>query len=82
MRYQALCQNRLVPVLEQYWSIILAVIGNRFRFILILQHIQSVKNYDISKFSKEKNPHFIMRRYAELVSPIVSFCENNKCELN
>ncbi|CAH1715545.1 unnamed protein product [Aphis gossypii] len=79
MRYQALCQNRLVPVLAQYWDTILAMIGTRFRFILE-RHIQSVKDYDISKFNKEKKPHFIVRRYAELVSAIVSFSENNKCE--
>lgn len=79
MRYQVLCQNRLVPVLTQYWDIMLAMIGTRFRFIL-KRHIQSVKDYDISKFNKEKKPHFIMRRYAELVSAIVSFSENNKCE--
>lgn len=79
IRYQALCQNRLVPVLAQYWDTMLAMIGTRFRFIL-KRHIQSVKDYDISKFNKEKKPHFIMRRYAELVSAIVSFSENNKCE--
>lgn len=79
MRYQALCQNRLVPVLAQYWDTILAMIGTRFRFIL-KRHVQSVKDYDISKFNKEKKPHFITRRYAELVSAIVSFSENNKCE--
>ncbi|XP_050422196.1 vacuolar protein sorting-associated protein 52 homolog [Adelges cooleyi] len=79
MRYQALCQKRLVPVLVQYWDTMLAMIGTRFRFIL-KRHIRSVKDYDISKFNKEKKPHFIMRRYAELVSAIVSFSENNKCE--
>lgn len=79
MRYKVICQNRLVPVLMQYWDIMLAMIGTRFRFIL-KRHIQSVKDYDISKFNKEKKPHFIMRRYAELVSAILSFSENNKCE--
>lgn len=79
MSYQTLCQNRLVPVLAQYWDTMLALIGTRFRFIL-KRHIQSVKDYDISKFNKEKKPHFIMRRYAELVSAIVSFSENQKYE--
>lgn len=80
MRYQVLCQNRMVPVLAQYWDTMLAMIGTRFRFIL-KRHIQSVKDYDISKFNKEKKPHFIMRRYAELVSAIISLTsENNKCE--
>lgn len=79
MRYQVLCQNRLVPVLTQYWDTMLAMIGTRFRFIL-KRHIQSVKDYDIAKFNKEKKPHFIMRRYAELVSALLSFSENHKCE--
>lgn len=79
MRYQAVCQDRLVPVLAQYWDTMLAMIGTRFRFIL-RRHIQSVKDYDVAKFNREKKPHFVMRRYAELVSAIVSFGEDHKCE--
>ncbi|XP_050542864.1 vacuolar protein sorting-associated protein 52 homolog [Daktulosphaira vitifoliae] len=79
MRYQTICQKRLVPVLTQYWDTLLAMIGMRFQFIM-KRHVQSVKDYDISKFNKETKPHFVMRRYAELVSVIISYSDNNRCE--
>lgn len=75
VRYRVLCRNRSVPVLARYWDTLLATVGTRFGFVLE-RHVRSVRNYDTTEFDREKKPHFVVRRYAEFVSDIVSFSEN------
>ncbi|PNF30557.1 putative vacuolar protein sorting-associated protein 52 [Cryptotermes secundus] len=80
MRYQLMCHKRAVPALDQYWKTLQAVIWPRFEYIFSL-NIQSVKDCDPKKFSKEMGPHYITRRYAEFSAALVGISESFPSEL-
>ncbi|KAL2740728.1 vacuolar protein sorting-associated protein 52 [Vespula squamosa] len=79
MRYQLTCHKRAVPALDEYWANLTDIIRPRFDFIF-RQNIQSIKNCDPLKFSKETGPHYITRRYAEFSAAMVSILEGFPCE--
>ncbi|XP_046687752.1 vacuolar protein sorting-associated protein 52 homolog [Homalodisca vitripennis] len=47
----------------------------RFEYVFRL-NIQSVKDCDPTKFSKETKPHYITRRYAEFSAAVVGISES------
>ncbi|XP_054282632.1 vacuolar protein sorting-associated protein 52 homolog [Macrosteles quadrilineatus] len=75
MRYQLLCHKRAVPALDQYWEALQAILWQRFEYVFRL-NIQSVKDCDPTKFTKETKPHYITRRYAEFSAAIVGISES------
>ncbi|XP_046675531.1 vacuolar protein sorting-associated protein 52 homolog [Homalodisca vitripennis] len=75
LRYQLLCHKRAVPALDQYWDTMQAIIWHRFEYVFRL-NIQSVKDCDPTKFSKETKPHYITRRYAEFSAAVVGISES------
>ncbi|XP_055382614.1 vacuolar protein sorting-associated protein 52 homolog [Condylostylus longicornis] len=79
-RYQLMCHKRCVPALDKYWDSLQAVIWPRFEQIFRL-NIQSIRDCDPTKFSKEMGPHYITRRYAEFSAAIVGISEHFPNEL-
>ncbi|XP_033219439.1 vacuolar protein sorting-associated protein 52 homolog isoform X2 [Belonocnema kinseyi] len=79
MRYQLTCHKRAVPALDKYWDNVSSVIWPRFEHIFQL-NIQSIKDCDPVKFSKETGPHYITRRYAEFSAAMVGISEGFPCE--
>ena len=79
MRYQLTCHKRAVPALDKYWDTLNAVIWPRFECVFQL-NIQSIKDCDPLKLSKETGPHYITRRYAEFSAAMVSVVEGFPCE--
>ncbi|KAL0102564.1 hypothetical protein PUN28_018096 [Cardiocondyla obscurior] len=78
--YQLICHKRAVPALDKYWETLTAIIWPRFAYVFQL-NINSVKDCDPTKFSKETVPHYITRRYAEFSAAIVSVVEGGfPCE--
>ncbi|XP_063702830.1 vacuolar protein sorting-associated protein 52 homolog [Culicoides brevitarsis] len=80
LRYQLMCHKRCVPALDKYWDTQQAAIWPRFEHIFRL-NIQSIRDCDPTKFSKELGPHYITRRYAEFSAAIVGISENFPNEL-
>ena len=79
MRYQLTCHKRAVPALDKYWDTLNTVIWPRFECVFQL-NIQSIKDCDPLKLSKETGPHYITRRYAEFSAAMVSVVEGFPCE--
>ncbi|XP_076242693.1 vacuolar protein sorting 52 [Calliopsis andreniformis] len=79
MRYQLTCHKRAVPALDRYWDNLTSVIWPRFECVFQL-NIQSIKDCDPLKLSKETGPHYITRRYAEFSAAMVSVVEGFPCE--
>ncbi|XP_058792719.1 vacuolar protein sorting-associated protein 52 homolog isoform X2 [Phymastichus coffea] len=79
MRYQLMCHKRAVPALDKYWDNMTAVIWPRFEYVFKL-NIQSIKDCDPMKFSRETGPHYITRRYAEFSAAMIGVGEGFPCE--
>ncbi|XP_061389003.1 vacuolar protein sorting-associated protein 52 homolog [Musca vetustissima] len=79
-RYQLMCHKRCVPALDKYWDSLQAVFWPRFEHVFRL-NIQSIRDCDPTKFSKEMGPHYITRRYAEFSAAIVGISEHFPNEL-
>lgn len=79
MRYQLTCHKRAVPALDIYWDKMTAVIWPRFEYVFQL-NIQSIKDCDPLKLTRENGPHYITRRYAEFSAAMVSVVEGFPCE--
>nr|CAD7257381.1 unnamed protein product [Timema shepardi] len=75
LRYQMMCHKRAVPALDHYWDSLQSLIWPRFEYVFRL-NIQSIKDCDPTKFSKEMGPHYITRRYAEFSAAIVGISES------
>ncbi|XP_063234732.1 vacuolar protein sorting-associated protein 52 homolog isoform X2 [Bacillus rossius redtenbacheri] len=80
LRYQMMCHKRAVPALDRYWDSLQSLIWPRFEYVFRL-NIQSIKDCDPTKFSKEMGPHYITRRYAEFSAAIVGISESFPSEL-
>lgn len=74
LRYQIMCHKRCVPALDRYWETLQGIIWPRFE-VVFRNNIQSIRECDPTKFSKETGPHYITRRYAEFSAAIVSISE-------
>ncbi|KAK0078260.1 hypothetical protein PV325_002767 [Microctonus aethiopoides] len=79
MRYQMICHKRAVPALDKYWDNLSSIIWPRFYHVFNM-NIQSIKDCDPMKFSKETGPHYITRRYAEFSAAMVGVSEGFPCE--
>ncbi|XP_029040992.1 vacuolar protein sorting-associated protein 52 homolog [Osmia bicornis bicornis] len=79
MRYQLTCHKRAVPALDKYWDNMTSVIWPRFEYVFQL-NIQSIKDCDPLKLTRETGPHYITRRYAEFSAAMVSVVEGFPCE--
>ncbi|KZC07304.1 PREDICTED: vacuolar protein sorting-associated protein 52 homolog [Dufourea novaeangliae] len=79
MRYQLTCHKRAVPALDKYWDNMTSVIWPRFECVFQM-NIQSIKDIDPLKLSKETGPHYITRRYAEFSAAMISVVEGFPCE--
>uniref|UniRef100_A0A1B0FPK8 Vacuolar protein sorting-associated protein 52 homolog n=1 Tax=Glossina morsitans morsitans TaxID=37546 RepID=A0A1B0FPK8_GLOMM len=79
-RYQLMCHKRCVPALDKYWDSLQSVFWPRFEHVFRL-NIQSIRDCDPTKFSKEMGPHYITRRYAEFSAAIVGISEHFPNEL-
>ncbi|OXU25315.1 hypothetical protein TSAR_013035 [Trichomalopsis sarcophagae] len=79
MRYQLMCHKRAVPALDKYWDNMTSVIWPRFEYVFRL-NIQSIKDCDPMKFSRETSPHYITRRYAEFSAAMIGVSEGFPCE--
>ncbi|XP_003705329.1 vacuolar protein sorting 52 [Megachile rotundata] len=79
MRYQLTCHKRAVPALDKYWDNMTSVIWPRFEYVFQL-NIQSIKDCDPLKLTRENGPHYITRRYAEFSAAMVSVVEGFPCE--
>lgn len=75
LRYQILCHKRCVNALDKYWDTLQSCLWPRFEFVFRL-NIQSIRDSDPTKFSKETGPHYITRRYAEFSAALVGITEN------
>lgn len=75
LRYQLMCHKRCVPALDRYWDTMQSIIWPRFE-VVFRSNIQSIRDCDPTKFSKEKGPHYITRRYAEFSAAIVGISEH------
>ncbi|CRL01398.1 CLUMA_CG014478, isoform A [Clunio marinus] len=75
LRYQIMCHKRCVNALDKYWDTLQSAIWPRFEFLFRL-NIQSIRDCDPTKFSKETGPHYITRRYAEFSAAVVGITEN------
>lgn len=75
LRYQIMCHKRCVNALDKYWDTLQATLWPRFETIFRL-NIQSIRDCDPTKFSKETGPHYITRRYAEFSAAVVGITEN------
>lgn len=53
-----MCHKRCVPALDRYWEDLQAIIWPRFEQIFRL-NIQSIRDCDPTKFSKEMGPHYV-----------------------
>ncbi|CAH0558360.1 unnamed protein product [Brassicogethes aeneus] len=80
LRYKIMCHKRCVPALDDYWEFLEKILLSRFQHIINL-NVQSIKDFDILKFSKEMGPHYIARRYAEYSAALVSINESFPNEL-
>uniref|UniRef100_A0A8D9B8U8 Vacuolar protein sorting-associated protein 52 homolog n=1 Tax=Cacopsylla melanoneura TaxID=428564 RepID=A0A8D9B8U8_9HEMI len=69
-RYQLMCHKRAVPALDPYWERLHKILWPRFEYVFEL-NIQSVRDCDPSRYSKDMRPHTTLaRRYAEFSSAI------------
>lgn len=59
LKYQQVCHERSIPALDQHWASLQTTIWPRFEYVLRL-HVQSVKDFDTSKFNKEVRPHYVI----------------------
>ncbi|CAO1351774.1 unnamed protein product [Diamesa hyperborea] len=75
LRYQIMCHKRCVNALDKYWDNLQGTIWPRFEHLFRL-NIQSIRDCDPTKFSKETGPHYITRRYAEFSAAVVGITEN------
>jgi len=75
LRYQIMCHKRCVNALDKYWESLQNAIWPRFEYLFRL-NIQSIRDCDPTKFSKETGPHYITRRYAEFSAAVVGITEN------
>lgn len=75
LRYQIMCHKRCVSALDKYWDTLQGSIWPRFEHLFRL-NIQSIRDCDPTKFSKETGPHYITRRYAEFSAAVVGITEN------
>lgn len=75
LRYQLMCHKRCVPALDRYWDTLQSIIWPRFE-VVFRSNIQSIRECDPTKFSKETGPHYITRRYAEYSAAIVGLSEH------
>ncbi|XP_055684626.1 vacuolar protein sorting-associated protein 52 homolog [Lutzomyia longipalpis] len=80
LRYQLMCHKRCVPALDKYWDSLQAVIWPRLE-VIFRANIQSVRDCDPTKFTREMGPHCITRRYAEFSAAIVGISEHFPNEL-
>ena len=58
LRYQIMCHKRCVNALDKYWDTLQSAIWPRFEFLFRL-NIQSIRDCDPTKFSKETGPHYV-----------------------
>lgn len=58
LRYQIMCHKRCVNALDKYWDTLQTAIWPRFEFLFRL-NIQSIRDCDPTKFSKETGPHYV-----------------------
>jgi hypothetical protein len=58
LRYTIMCHKRCVPALDKYWESMQEIIWPRFKYLFRL-NIQSIKDCDPTKFSKETGPHYV-----------------------
>jgi vacuolar protein sorting-associated protein 52 len=58
LRYQIMCHKRCVSSLDKYWDTLQSAIWPRFEFLFRL-NIQSIRDCDPTKFSKETGPHYV-----------------------
>lgn len=58
LRYSILCHKRCVNALDKYWESLQSAIWPRFEFLFRL-NIQSIRDCDPTKFSKETGPHYV-----------------------
>lgn len=75
LRYQIMCHKRCVSALDAYWETLQTSFWPRFEYLFKL-NIQSIRDCDPTKFSKETGPHYITRRYAEFSAAVVGITEN------
>lgn len=61
LRFQILCHKRCVGALDNYWDNLQAVIWPRFEMIFRL-NIQSIRDCDPTKFTKNLGPHFVSNK--------------------
>ncbi|XP_014206757.1 vacuolar protein sorting-associated protein 52 homolog [Copidosoma floridanum] len=79
MRYQLMCHKRVVPALDKYWDNMTSAIWPRFEYVFRM-NIQSIKECDPMKFTRETGPHYITRRYAEFSAAMIGVGEGFPCE--
>ena len=72
-RLQALMGRRGVAVLEPVWERLLAALWPRFE-VVMNAHSESLRSADLSRLapSPDTRPHYVTRRYAELLSGLLS----------
>lgn len=58
LRYQIMCHKRCVNALDKYWDSLQTCLFPRFEFLFRL-NIQSIRDCDPTKFSKETGPHYV-----------------------
>lgn len=75
LRYQIMCHKRCVNALDKYWDTLQSALWPRFEHLFRL-NIQSIRDCDPTKFSKETGPHYITRRYGEFSAAVVGITEN------
>lgn len=67
LRYQIMCHKRCVNALDKYWDTLQSAIWPRFEFLFRL-NIQSIRDCDPTKFSKETGPHYVRSFILFLIS--------------
>jgi vacuolar protein sorting-associated protein 52 len=58
LRFQLMCHKRCVPALDKYWDSLQDVIWPRLEQVFRM-NIQSIRDCDPTKFSKEMGPHYV-----------------------
>ncbi|OWA52690.1 Vacuolar protein sorting-associated protein 52-like protein [Hypsibius exemplaris] len=69
-KYKETLAKRDVPALQPYFEAVQQILSPRLDFVLDL-NVQSLRNADPSGFKITSQPHYITRRYAELVAAMI-----------
>lgn len=66
-------QRRGVLVLDPVWDRLLGILWSRFE-VVMCGHIDSLRSADLALLAPhpDTRPHYVVRRYAELVSGLLS----------